>query len=60
MSDPAPAWESPYGTSPGSSTPSPDVTPQWGRHELTTFFWLAIINTAIIGGAGTIAWLLVH
>jgi hypothetical protein len=36
------------------------VTPQWGRHELRTFFWLAIANTAIIGAAGVIAWLLVQ
>ena len=60
MSDPVPGWQTPYGTTPGSSTPSPEVSPQWGRQELRTFFWLAIINTAIIGAAGTAAWLLVH
>lgn len=60
MSDPTGAWETPYGTTPGSSTPSPHVTREWGNHELKVFFWLAIVNTAIIGGAGVIAWLLIH
>ncbi|MFZ0699298.1 MAG: hypothetical protein WAN74_03805 [Thermoplasmata archaeon] len=60
MSDPAAGWETPYGTTPGSSTPSPDVGPISGRHELRTFFWLAITSTAIIGVAGTVAWLIVH
>ncbi len=60
MSDSTAGWETPYGTTPGSSTPSPDVSPQWGRQELRMFFWLAIVSTTIIGAAGTVAWLLVH
>jgi hypothetical protein len=60
MTDPTQGWQTPYATTPGGSTPSPDVTPQWGRHELRTFFWLAIANTSIIGAAGVIAWLLVQ
>ena len=49
-------YRTPYTPTPGSSTPSPHVTPEEGRRELGLFFWLAIINTSIIGGAGAIAW----
>jgi hypothetical protein len=57
---PPAAAHTPYGGTPGSSTPSPHVTPEEGRHELWAFFWLALANTAIIGVAGVVTWLLVH
>ncbi len=55
----APAYN-PYATSPGSSTPGPEVTPEEGSKDLWTFFWLALINTAIIGVVGVIVWYLVR
>ena len=59
MSATSDPYRTPYTPTPGSSTPSPDVTPQEGVHELSLFFWLALANTAIIGGAGVIAWWIV-
>ncbi len=56
MTDPSGGYRTPYTTTPGSSTPSPDVTPHEGTSDLRLFFWLAILNTAIIGGGGVIAW----
>lgn len=50
----------PYAPSPGSSTPPSDVTPSEGNRELWAFFWLGLVNTAIIGGSGVAAWLLIH
>ena len=54
------AFHSPYAVTPGSSTPSPEVGRKEGVSELWTFFWLAIVNTVIIGVAGVVTWLLVH
>ncbi|MGI0054759.1 MAG: hypothetical protein ACREB9_01465 [Thermoplasmata archaeon] len=56
MTDPTTTWKSPYTPTPGSSTPSPHVTPHEQVLELKTFFWMALINTTIIGGSGVIAW----
>lgn len=57
MSETSPQpYRTPYTPTPGSSTPSPEVTPKEGVRELSLFAWLAIINTTIIGGAGVIAW----
>ena len=60
MSDAAAPSYNPYATTPGSSTPGRDVTPEEGKTELWTFFWLSIANTIIIAGAGLIAWFLVR
>ncbi|HEV2520073.1 MAG TPA: hypothetical protein VGX00_05570 [Thermoplasmata archaeon] len=54
------AFRTPYGGGPGSSTPSPEVSPKEGTGELWAFFWLALVNTAIIAVAGLIAWVIVH
>jgi hypothetical protein len=54
------AFHNPYAGAPGSSTPSPEVTPNQGRGELWAFFWLALANTAIIAVSGLAAWWIVH
>lgn len=54
------AFRTPYATDPGSSTPSPNVTPEEGTRDLWAFFWLAIANSVIIAVAGLAAWFYVH
>ncbi len=53
-------FHTPYAPSPGSSTPSPEVTPEEGVRELWGFFWLSLANTLIITVAGLVAWWLVR
>jgi hypothetical protein len=60
MSAPVGAYRTPYTPTPGSSTPSPEVTPAEGRRELWGFFWLSLANTAIITVAGVATWFAVH
>ncbi|HEV2231515.1 MAG TPA: hypothetical protein VGV64_01130 [Thermoplasmata archaeon] len=60
MSEVAPPFISPYAPSPGTSTPSPTVSPKEGISEFWAFFWLALANTTIIAVAGIATWLLVH
>lgn len=60
MSEDARGFRTPYTPSPGSSTPSPGVTPQEGTKDLWGFFWLSVANTAIIAVAGLAAWWFVH
>jgi hypothetical protein len=50
----------PYTTSPGGSTQEPHVTPKEGISDLWAFFWLSVLNTAIIAVAGVTTWYLVH
>ncbi len=59
-SEGASAYSWPYARTPGGSTPPPDVTPKEGGHELWAFFWLSILNSAIIGVSGLAAWLIIH
>ncbi|HYK93113.1 MAG TPA: hypothetical protein VEY07_03615 [Thermoplasmata archaeon] len=54
------SFATPYTPTPGSSTPSPEVSPDEGRRELWGFFWLSLANTAIITVAGLLAWWLAH
>ncbi|MCI4358778.1 MAG: hypothetical protein L3J99_07145 [Thermoplasmata archaeon] len=54
------AFRTPYSGPPGSSTPSPEVSPKEGVGELWAFFWLALLNTGIITVSGTVAWILIH
>jgi hypothetical protein len=54
------AFRTPYTPSPGSSTPAPHVSPEEGRADLWTFFWLALANTGIIAAAGIVAWIYVR
>lgn len=54
------AFRTPYTPTPGSSTPGPHVAPTEGRSDLWGFFWLALLNTAIIAVAGVVTWWLVH
>jgi hypothetical protein len=49
------SFRSPYTPYPGGG-PSADTTPEEGVSELWTFFWLAILNTVIIGVAGVVTW----
>ena len=53
-------YRTPYTPYPGSSTPSSHVMPEEGKRELWTFFWLALLNTAIIAVAGIVTWVFVH
>jgi len=60
MSENPAGWTTPYTPSPGSSTPGPEVTPTEGRAELVGFFWLSLVNTAIIVVVGLAVWFYVH
>ncbi|HZY91351.1 MAG TPA: hypothetical protein VFG07_01045 [Thermoplasmata archaeon] len=60
MTGAAAAFATPYTPNPGSSTPSPAVSPEEGRRDLWGFFWLSIANTVIITVAGLVAWWFVH
>jgi hypothetical protein len=51
-----PPYKTPYTPYPGGSTPSASVGPAEGRSELRGFFWLALLNTAIIAVAGIVTW----
>jgi hypothetical protein len=53
-------FRNPYTTYPGSSTPPAHTTPEEGKRDLWTFFWLALLNTAIIAVAGITTWWFVH
>ncbi|MCI4334316.1 MAG: hypothetical protein L3K04_01585 [Thermoplasmata archaeon] len=53
-------FQTPYARSPGGSLPDPSTPPAEGRRELWSFFWLSLLNTAIIGTAGVAVWLLIH
>ena len=55
-----PTYRTPYTPYPGSSTPPPEVGPTEGRAELWGFFWLSLLNTAIIAVAGITTWWYVH
>ena len=59
MTDAAEPYRSPYTPYPGSSTPSPDVGPAEGKGELWGFFWLSLLNTAIIAMTGVAVWFVV-
>ncbi len=60
MSAPAEAYRSPYTPYAGSSTPPATVAPAEGKLDLWTFFWLALVNTAIIAVSGVVTWWFVH
>ncbi len=60
MADTATPFQTPYTPTPGSSTPGPEVTPTEGVRDLWTFFWLALLNTAIIAVVGISVWWFVH
>lgn len=53
-------FRTPYTPYPGSSTPPANMTPEEGKRDLWTFFWLALLNTIIIAAAGILTWWLVH
>lgn len=60
MSSGPAAYRFPYTTTPGTSTQEPHITPEEGIRDLWVFFWLALLNTAIIVVAGVIVWYLLH
>ncbi|MGC2034969.1 MAG: hypothetical protein WA761_05945 [Thermoplasmata archaeon] len=53
-------FRNPYTPTPGGSGPPSTTTPEEGKGELWTFFWLSIVNTTVIGVSGFIVWLFVH
>ncbi|MGI0070904.1 MAG: hypothetical protein ACRECT_02355 [Thermoplasmata archaeon] len=60
MSGSGEPYRSPYGSSPGSSTPSPEITPAEGVSEMWTFFWVTVASMLIITVGGVGAWLYLH
>ncbi len=54
------SYRTPYAESPGSSTPPPETKPSEGISDFWAFFWLTLLNTAIIAVAGIATWLIVH
>ena len=50
----------PYTSTPGTSTAPPETTPEEGTSEFWAFFWLSLLNTAIIVVAGVATWQFVH
>ena len=59
MSDNDPfVW--PYTPTPGGATPPATTDRAEGRHEVSAFFWLALINTIIIAAVGITVWFLLH
>ncbi|MGB6501680.1 MAG: hypothetical protein WBG19_09865 [Thermoplasmata archaeon] len=53
-------YATPYTRTPGASMPPPETTPEEGTADLWGFFWLALLNTAIIAVAGITTWWFVH
>ena len=53
-------FRTPYTPTPGGSLPPAETTPDEGKRDLWTFFWLALLNTAIIAVAGIATWWFVH
>jgi hypothetical protein len=53
-------YSNPYARTPGASMPPPETTPEEGKADLWGFFWLALLNTAIIASAGIVTWWFVH
>jgi len=54
------SFRNPYTPYPGSSTPPASTSPEEGQRDLWAFFWLALLNTAIISVAGIATWWFVH
>lgn len=50
-------YRNPYTPYPGGSTASVSMSPEEGRKDLWAFFWLTLVDTAIIAGAGIVVWL---
>lgn len=53
-------FRNPYTPYPGGATPSGETPPEEGKRDLWTFFWFALLNTAIIAVAGVVTWWFVH
>ena len=53
-------FRTPYTPYPGGSMPPAATTPDEGKRDLWTFFWLALLNTTIIAVAGIVTWWFVH
>ena len=60
MSSGPDGYRFPYTATPGTSTQDPRMTPEEGIRDLWAFFWLALVNTAIIVVAGVAAWYYLH
>ena len=56
MPEDSEAYRDPYTTYPGGSTPPANTSPEEGKHELWSFFWLALVNTLIITVASVVTW----
>ena len=53
-------YRTPYTAYPGGPTPSAETPPEEGKRDLWAFFFLALVNTAIIAVAGIVTWWFVH
>jgi hypothetical protein len=60
MTAPTQPYRTPYTPYPGGSNPPAPTTPEEGKADLWAFFWLALLNTAIIVGVGLAAWFYVR
>ncbi len=60
MPESAESYRTPYTPYPGGGMPPAATTPEEGKADLWAFFWLTLINTAIISAAGIAAWWFVH
>ena len=60
MSSSDATFRTPYTPTAGGSTPPPELKPSEGIADFWAFFWLSLLNTAIIGVAGIATWVLVH
>jgi len=54
--EPAEPYRNPYTPYPGGGMPSAGTTPAEGKADLWAFFWLTLVNTAIISTAGIVTW----
>jgi hypothetical protein len=60
LTDTPVSFRTPYAPSPGSSTPSPHVSPAEGRAELRAFVYLSLVSTFVIVVVGLGIWWMVH
>lgn len=60
MSGETESYRTPYTPYPGGATPPAEVGPEEGWGELRAFFWLAILNSAIIAVSGVLTWWFIH
>lgn len=60
MGEGSESYRYPYTPTPGASTPPAATPPEEGVRDLWGFFWLSLLNTAIIAVAGVATWVIIH